>query len=535
MKKQFIDGLVSKLCKGHIDRRQFMTSAIAAGIAVPTALGMAQQVFAATPKSGGHFRHGIPHGSTTDTLDPATHENGMSQNCLYCWSNHLTEVGNDGQLRPELAESYEASADAATWTFKLRKGVEFHNGKTMDADDVIASFNHHRGEDTKSAAKGLLTSVKDIRKADKNTVVFELDSGSADWPFIVSDYHLPIYPNKDGKMDWQSQAGTGGYIIENYEPGVRFIAKKNPNYWKEGRAHFDSIENISIVDTTARQNAAMNGDVDSIGRVDPNTVHLLARVDTLNILETTGTLHYTFPMRVTIEPFNNNELRMAIKYSIKRQELVDKILMGHGALGNDHPISSANPFHNGTLAQREYDSDKAKHHLKKAGMEGVNLQLSASDAAFSGAVDAALLIKESAAAVGINIEVVREPSDGYWSNVWNKKGWSACYWGGRPTEDWMFAAAYVNDTEWNDTDWRTGAECDRFNELVIAARAELDQDKRRAMYHECQELVADHCGAIVPMFANHISALSTKVQHEENVAGNWEADGNKCSERWWFA
>ena len=94
----------------------------------------------------------------------------------------------------------------------------------MDADDVIASFNHHRGEDTKSAAKGLLTSVKDIKKADKNTVIFELDSGSADWPFIVSDYHLPIYPNKDGKMDWQSQAGTGGYIIENYEPGVRSVS-----------------------------------------------------------------------------------------------------------------------------------------------------------------------------------------------------------------------------------------------------------------------------------------------------------------------
>ena len=67
-------------------------------------------------------------------------------------------MGNDGQLIPELAESYEASADAATWTFKLRKGVEFHNGKTMDADDVIASINHHRGEDSKSAAAGSVNS-----------------------------------------------------------------------------------------------------------------------------------------------------------------------------------------------------------------------------------------------------------------------------------------------------------------------------------------------------------------------------------------
>ena len=535
MRKKFIDDLITKLNKGHIDRRQFITSAIAAGVTIPTAIGMTQQVFAATPKSGGHFKHGIPHGSTTDSLDPATHENGMSTNIVYCYGNQLTEVGNDGQLIPELAESYEASADAATWTFKLRKGVEFHNGKTMDADDVIASINHHRGEDSKSAAKGLLTPIKDIKKVDKNTVVFELDSGSGDWPFIMSDYHLPILPNKDGKIDWQSGAGTGGYIIENYDPGVRFLAKKNPNYWKEGRGHFDSIENISIIDTTARQNAVMNGDVDTIGRCDPQTVHLLERVDTLKILEVTGTLHYTFPMRVTIEPFNNNDLRMAVKYSINRQELVDKILLGHGALGNDHPISTANPYHNATLAQRTYDPDKAKHHLKKAGMEGITLPLSAADTAFSGAVDAALLIKESAAKAGINVDVVREPNDGYWSNVWNKKGWCACYWGGRPTEDWMFSAAYVNDTEWNDTDWRTGAECDRFNELVIVARAETDTSKRREMYYECQELLANNGGAIVPMFANHIQALNTKLQHEEDVAGNWEADGNKCSERWWFA
>ena len=168
-------------------------------------------------------------------------------------------------------------------------------------------------------------------------------------------------------------------------------------------------------------------------------------------------------------------------------------------------------------------------------MEGITVPLSVADAAFGGATDAGLLIKESAAQVGINVEVVKEPNDGYWSDVWNKKGWCACYWGGRPTEDWMFSAAYVNDTEWNDTDWRTGAACDRFNELVKAARAEVDTKKRREMYYECQEIVADDGGLICPMFANHISANSTKIQHEENVAGNWEADGNKCAERWWFA
>jgi len=535
MKKTYLRTQTAKFAKGQIDRRQFITSVVAAGVALPSALTMASDVLAATPKSGGHFRQGFGHGSTTDSLDPGSHENGFTQNMVFSYTNNLTEVDNHGKLVAELAEEIGASDDAKTWTFKLRKGIEFHNGKTMTADDVITSFNHHRGDDSKSAAKGLLAAVTDIRKDGDNSVVFELDSGNADFPFIASDYHLGIMPAKDGKIDFLSGVGTGGYKLEKFEPGVRVTFTRNPNYFKEGRAHFDSVETLSLLDTTARQNAVMNGDVEMVDKVDPKTVHLLARVPTLTILETTGTQHYTFPMRVTAKPFDNYDLRMAIKLAINRQELVDKILLGHGSVGNDHPISIANQYHAADLAQREYDPDKARAHLKKAGMEGATVELSTSDAAFPGAVDAALLVKASAKSIGLNVEVVREPKDGYWSNVWNKKPWCACYWGGRATEDWMFSSAYTKDTEWNDTDWRTGEAADRFNALVLEARSELNPDKRRTLYAECQALIRDDGGAVVPMWANHIHGVSKKLAHDEAVAGNWQNDGNKNVERWWFA
>jgi peptide/nickel transport system substrate-binding protein len=215
--------------------------------------------------------------------------------------------------------------------------------------------------------------------------------------------------------------------------------------------------------------------------------------------------------------------------------MVKKILLGHGAMGNDHPISTANPYHAGGLAQRTYDPDKAKFHLKKAGMEGVKLDLGTSDAAFAGAVDAALLLKDSAAKAGLNINVVREPKDGYWSNVWNKKPWCVSYWGGRPTEDWMFTAAYVAESKWNETAWTTGKAADRFNKVVVAARSELDTNKRREMYFECQSLVNDDGGAVIPMFANYIHAVSNKIAHDDQVAANYENDGAKNVERWWFA
>ena len=144
-------------------------------------------------------------------------------------------------------------------------------------------------------------------------------------------------------------------------------------------------------------------------------------------------------------------------------------------------------------------------------------------------------MKDSASKAGLNINVERVPNDAYWSNIWNKEPWCACYWGGRPTEDWMFSAAYIKSTKWNDTAWTEGKAVDRFNELVVAARAETDQAKRRAMYYECQEIVSDDGGAVVPMFANYIHAMDKKVMHDEQVAANWEFDGSRATERWWFA
>ena len=535
MKASYLKNRGKMLSAGLIDRRQFVMSALATGMALPAALTLADKAVAATPKSGGLLKVAMGHGSTTDILDPSAAENGFLTAVTYARGNHLTEVSNTGELIGELAESIEPTADGKTWVFNLRQGVEFHNGKSLSPEDVIATMNYHRGEASKSAAKGLLTSIADIRKGGPNQVIFELDSGNADFAYIVSDYHLMIMASENGEIvDPNSPHGTGGYLLDDFEPGVHARFTKNPNYWKEGRAHFDGLEFLSVVDVTARQNAVMNGDVHHADAMDQKTVALLARVPTLDILEVTGTQHYTFPMRLSVEPFGNYDLRKALKLSIKRQELVDKILLGHGAPGNDVPVSAAMPFLNTELPVHEFDPDMAAHHYKKSGHSGP-IQLSASDAAFAGAVDAAQLIAASAKQAGIDIEIVREPSDGYWSNVWNKKGWCACYWGGRPTQDWMYSAAYTEDTEWNDTAWRDTASAKRFNEVVVAARSETDQTKRRDLYWEAQELLQDDGGAIVAMWANYIMAHSKDLAHEESVAANWENDGNKLAERWWFA
>ena len=507
-------------------RRRFLQTgaAGAASLALPIR-------FARAANKGGVMRMGKAHGQTVDSLDPGTHENGFTIAMTHGYNIYMTEVAADGALVGQLAVSWEASADVATWTFKLRNGVVYHNGREVTAEDVVASINHHRGEDSTSAAKPIVAPITDIKADGKHTVVFTLDAGNADFPFILSDYHLPIMPSEGGKPDWQSGVGAGPYKIKTFDPGVRIDLERHGDYWDSGRGHFDAIQMLTIVDPAARTNAVITGEVDAIDRVDLKTVHLLKRRKGLAVHSIAGTQHYTFPMRTNVAPFDDNNVRMALKHAINREEMVEKILQGFGVVGNDHPIGPGQRFFAKDLEHRSYDPDKAKHYLKQAGLDSLTVDLSVADAAFAGAVDAGALYSETAKAAGISLNIVREPNDGYWSNVWNKKPFCACYWGGRPVEDQMFSTAYASGAAWNDTAW----EHERFNMLLTEARAEVDDDKRRAMYAEMQQLVRDEGGVIVPMFASYVFATSDKVATPAQMGSNWDLDGERWMERWSFA
>ena len=230
-------------------------------------------------------------------------------------------------------------------------------------------------------------------------------------------------------------------------------------------------------------------------------------------------------------PFNDVNVRRALKYGINRQEMVDKILQGHGAVGNDTPIGPANQYYHAEMDQLEFDPDKAKFYLKEAGLDSLTLDISASDAAFEGAVDAAQLYQSSAAGAGINLNVVQEPADGYWSNVWLKKPFSAVYWSDRATEDWMFSTSYESGVPWNDSQWDE-ADSPRFHELLKSARAELDTDARRSQYHEMQEILRDDGGVLVPMFANYVQAVNNRIVSPDTVGNLWQMDNGRMSERW---
>ena len=516
---------------GKVSRRDFIQLGVAAGVTQAAAEAHVVSTARAEAKQGGFAKLGMAHGATTDSIDPAGYPDTFTQCAFWgAMSNSLTEVDAKGGIQPDLAESFEPSDGAKTWVFKLKKGVTFHNGKSVTADDVVASMRYHMGADTKSAAKSLLDPVAGIKADGPDTVVFLLKSGNADFPYIMSDYHFVVMPSVDGKADWQSGTRTGPFVLENFQPGVSAKFKRNPNYFKNGKPYLDEVEFIAITDLAARMAALSTGEVDYIGRADLKTLGMLKRNPKIDILEVTGYGHYTLPMNVTMAPFDNPDVRMALKWAINRQEIAEKIFLGHATVANDNPIAPSIKFATDPTPQHKFDPEKARFHLKKAGMENLKVDLSVADAAFAGAVDAAALIRETAAQCGIDVNVVREAEDAYWDNVWLKKPWCASYWSGRATADWMFTQAFAADSSWNEAFWKNP----RFNELLVQARAETDEAKRAAMYAEMQQIQHDDGGSIVLVFNNFVSAKSKKLAHGE-VAPNWENDGLKIAERWWIA
>ena len=240
--KTEISHLQAQFANRIITRRDFMGRAAALGLTTALATTLAgQSAKAATPKKGGLMKLAMGHGSTTDTYDPAVIENGFQWVMAYGISNTLVELSADGKLIPALAESWDASDDATQWTFKLRKGVEFHDGRTLTAEDVVASINYHRGEESKSTVKPLVDAIETIKVDDANTLVVTLSGGNADFPFNLNEAPLAIFPSDgEGGLDWQPGIASGGYKLKSFEPGVRAFSDSTDQMW--GRPEAIEVE-----------------------------------------------------------------------------------------------------------------------------------------------------------------------------------------------------------------------------------------------------------------------------------------------------
>jgi len=508
-----LKNLSNQVTSGLMTRREFVASAAALGVTAAAAnsmlAGAAQAESHGAPVAGGTFRMGLPGGESTNTQDPALWASQVPLAIGRLWGESLVRETPEGGLDGLVAESWEGSDDAKVWRFKIREGITFSNGQPVTSQDVLRTMERHSNEDSKSGALGIVKDIQSMRTDGDDIFEVTMGVGNADLPFLMADYHLMIQP--DGGYGAETAAiGTGAYVMEDYEPGVRATATRREGYWggdQSVTAHYDRVEVIVLNDATARTAALQSGQVDAIIGVDPKIARLLDRAPTLTVRNVSGRGHYVFIAHVDTAPFDNNDLRLALKYACNRQELVDKILQGYGSVGNDFPINAAYPLFDETIPQREFSIEKAAEHYKKSGHDGSPIILRTADGAFSGAVDAAALFQQSCQAAGIPLEIKREPNDGYWSEVWNVQPFCCSYWGGRPVQDQMYTTAYSSEADWNDTRWKRP----EFDAMIIEARAELDEAKRKELYSQMARMLNEEGGVILPMFNDFIDAASNGV------------------------
>ena len=510
-----------------LDRRELMKGAAALGLSfgwliAPNATAVAQGI----PKKGGTLRLGMEGGSASDSLDPRTYADSIPISYGYQIWNGLVEIGPDGGATGELLESWEPKPGAKEWIFNVRKGVTFHSGKSLDADDVIYSINLHRGA-TKSAAKDLLSSITDIKRLSATQVQITLSEGNLDLPYNLSDFHILVVPN--AFADFSKPDGTGAFMLETFEPGVRVVTKNTDNYWKPGRGNFDSIELQYIPDATSRLQALLAGQLDAINRLDPRTVDIISTAPDTAVLQTKGTgNHFAFVALCDTDPYFNLDTRLALKYGIDRKKIVDIVYQGYATIGNDTTISPSNKYYAEAIPQTAYDPDKAAFHYKKAGSP--KLELKVSDGAYSGATDAGVLYQEAMKQAGIDLTVTRVSGDGYWSNVWRKEPFCAVYWGPRPNIDLQLSQTFMSISNRNDTHWKRPD----FDKLVIAARVETDDSKRRQMYGDAQKMIHDDGGMVCYAIGDYLDGYSKKVQGA-TPHPRYDMCDQRIAEKGWFA
>ena len=457
---------------------------------------------AATPKRGGKIKYATSAHGPADTLNPPMITSGMDFTRARIHYNNLVQFDEKIIPQPELAEEFSANADFTEWTFKIRKDVAFHDGSKLSADDVVWSMRRHMGKDSKSVAKPLMAEAKEWKKIDSHTVKAILNSPDADFSSVLGTFHFKIA--KKDTTDWQNPPGTGPFTLKEFKPGVRSVHERNKNYWREG-PNLDMIEATAITDTVARVNALLSGDMHLIADVDPKAIRQIENAPGVHISSVpTGQYQGIVIMRNTA-PGNNDDFVMAMKLLQNRKRVVKSILKKQGTMGNDHPINAVYPDHCDTLAQRQFDPDKAKFHLKKSGITRAEIHVAEVG---MGLTDTVLMTQREADKIGLKLDVKRVPSDGYWGAVWMKTPINVVQWFGRPTANMMMSTAFAPGASWNDSKWDN----ERMGKLLITSRGEGDPVKRKEMYCEMQTLIHNGSGEIIPAFVNVLDGISDKVK-----------------------
>ncbi|MDB5659252.1 MAG: peptide transporter substrate-binding protein [Cypionkella sp.] len=404
-----IDGVV----RGAIDRREFLRYGSVLGLSAPLLGGIGSAVgFGVTAApvlaqtSGGTIRFGVivPAGA----INPVTIADSGGVTVVSQFAETLVFSAPDLSAQPLLAESWAPNADGTVWTFKLRQNVKFHNGKAMTADDVVATFDRladpANGSNALSVFTGLL-SKGGTRKVDDYTVEFHLDAANGNFPYAVStdNYNAVIIPAELPENFEATMIGTGPFKLDSFTPKVGATFVRNADYWATA-ALPDRIEITFFDDYQPQILALQGGAIDIIQQLPVLQAVGLLNDPSFTIISTPSSAHQQVHMRTDMEPFKDKRVRQAIALTLDRQVLVDGLMRGKAAIGNDSPFMAAYPSTDASVSQRGKDIAQAKQLMEAAGMAG-GFEATLTTERYLEIPDYAVLIQNAVKEIGGDIQL----------------------------------------------------------------------------------------------------------------------------------
>jgi peptide/nickel transport system substrate-binding protein len=423
------------------------------------------------------------------------------------------------ELKPVLAESWEANDDATVWTFKIREGVTFNDDAQtpMTANDVAATFNRLADPKNKSNSLSVFQGVLGAGATsapDDTTVVFELDAPNGNWPWLVSsdNYNAIVLPeNFDG--DWEKTwIGTGPWKLDSYKPKVGASLVRNENYW--GEPALPDRAEITFYDDVAAAVLLLQGkQVDALDAISVSAGRAILN-DTTNykIIKIAGSTHRQLSMRTDKEPFTDKRVRQAVALTLDRPAIIDGLFEGYADLGNDSPFAPVFASTNPDVPQRDRDIDKAKQLLADAGVpNGFKVQLNAIK---TGEVPQfAQIVQDSAKEIGVDIQlVIQDPSTYYGDAVFGSSPWldsvmSLVDYGHRGVPNVLLGAPLLSDGVWNAAHFKN----QQYDDLVAQFYREPDIGRQQELAGDIQTLLLDETPIIFAYFYNILTPTQANV------------------------
>jgi len=455
-------------------------------------------------KRGGTLRVGVTGGGPEDTVDAHKPVVKPDQARIVQLHEPLLRYNENFEIEPNLAEEILAD-DPGTWTIRLREGVEFHNGKTVTAEDVIFSLRRIIAKETASFGGPGLGSLdpNGMTKMDARTVRLKLKGPDVTIRDELGQYFNGIVPVD---YDPKSPVGTGAFKFGSFTPGQESRFTRNENYWRDGEPFADELVILDFPDATARVNALLGGQVDAIDEVPFGQISVVEGGE-FDLLESEQGSWRPFTMRIDAAPFDDVRVRQAFRLIANRQELIDQALDGHGRLGNDL-YAPFDPCYADDLPQREQDLDEAKSLLKAAGQANLKIELTTAEIA-AGVVEAAQVFAEQARGAGLTVTVKKVDTGAFYGDNYLKWVFAQDFWGTRNYLQ-QAAAGSLPTSPYNETHWAAPNPA-RYRELIAEARTTVDDAARCEILHEAQELEYNEGGYIIWGFISQFDAYSNKI------------------------